>query len=67
MLQMNLITRKELWGGLYLELAWEVHGGVRGELYEEVRGKLYGRSLRELWRLGTQIRTDFSHSKISRV
>jgi hypothetical protein len=64
MLQMNLITRKELYGGLYGELYW----GLYGELYEEVYGELY----RELYRgmrqpLEFQIRADFSHSKISRV
>jgi hypothetical protein len=52
MLQMNLITRKELcW-----ELCWE--------LYEELWVELYGEVNRPL---GDQIRTEFSHSKISRV
>jgi hypothetical protein len=56
MLQMNLITRKELYGELY------------GELYEELWGELRGEVYRELYQpLGDQIRTNFSHSKISRV
>jgi hypothetical protein len=47
-----LITRKELcW-----ELCWE--------LYEELWVELYGEVYRPL---GSQIRTNFSHSKISRV
>jgi len=60
MLQMNLIIQEELCGGLYRELyrelCWELWGELSRELYLEV------------WRpLGSQIRTDFSHSKISRV
>jgi hypothetical protein len=52
MLQMNLITQKELYGDLY----WELYGELWGESYWEVG-----------WELGFQIRADFSHSKISRV
>jgi hypothetical protein len=55
MLQMNLITQKELYVGLWAELFWKVYR----EVYWELR--------RELWELGSQIHTDFSHSKISRV
>ena len=60
MLQMNLITQKELYGEVYWELwrelYWELWGELYRELYWEVRGTL-----------GSQILTDFSHSKISRV
>ena len=52
MLKMNLITQEELYGELY--------GELYEELYEEVDWELY-------WELGFPIRTDFLHSKISRV
>ena len=56
MLQMNLITQKELYGEVYWEL-WR-------ELYWELWGELS----REVYRpLGSQIRTNFSQFKISRV
>ena len=51
MLKMNLITQKELRG----DLCWELDRELYGELYLE------------LWELGTQIRIEFLHSKISRV
>ena len=65
---MNLITRKELYGGLYGELYW----GLYGELYEEVYGEVGWELSRDLYLgmrqpLAFQIRADFSHSKISRV
>ncbi len=60
MLKMNLITRKELYGELY----WELYGELYWELYWELYLELY----REVYRpLGSQILTDFQHSKISRV
>ena len=60
MLQMNLITQEELYGGLDREL----YGELYGELYEELYEELY-REIR--WELGFPIHTDFLHSKISRV
>ena len=71
MLKMNLITREELCVKLYCELCdelyWELYGEFLDELdelYEEVNREL----LREVdWALGSQIRMNFSHSKISRV
>ena len=60
---MNLITQEELCVKLYCELCdelyWELYGEFLDELdelYEEVN-----------WPLGFPIRTNFSHSKISRV
>jgi hypothetical protein len=72
MLKMNLITQEELYMGLYWELCWEVRRELDGKLYWGLDGELYWELRRELDRefrqpLGTQIRTDFSHSKISRV
>jgi hypothetical protein len=68
MLQMNLITRKELYWELRREvdgeLYWELWDELYGELYWELCDELYGEVYRPL---GFQIRTDFSHSKISRV
>ena len=55
---MNLITQKELYAGVYLEeevymeLGWELYRGLGWELYGE---------------LGTQIRANFSFSRISRI
>ena len=72
MLQMNLIRQKELYGEVYgelwrelwRELGWEVYWEVWREFYREVYGKLR----REVnWPLGSQIHTDFSQFKISRV
>jgi hypothetical protein len=64
MLKMNLITRKELWK----ELHWELNGELNGELDWELYGEVYRELLREVdWALGSQIRMNFSHSKISRV
>jgi hypothetical protein len=65
---MNLITRKEL----YWELCREVNGELYWELWDELYGELYWELCEELYGevyrpLGLQIRTDFSHSKISRV
>ena len=60
MLKMNLITQEEL----HLELCDE----LCDELYEELYWGLYRELRREVnWPLGSQIHTDFSHSKISRV
>ena len=60
MLKMNLITQKELCGGFNRKMNREVWR----EFYREVYGKLR----REVnWPLGFPIRTNFSHSKISRV
>ena len=57
---MNLITQEELCVKLY----WELYVDLNGELDWE----LYGKLRREVnWPLGLQIRTNFSHSKISRV
>jgi hypothetical protein len=56
MLKMNLITQKELYWELYGELYWELCDELRRELCWEVYQPL-----------GSQILTDFSHSKISRV
>ena len=72
MLQMNLIRRKEFLAELYMELYREVYWGLNGELCEELRREvdweLWGELAREVHRpLGSQILTDFSHSKISRV
>ena len=63
MLQMNLITQKELYVGLWVELYDEVGGELFWKVYREV----YWELRRELWELGSQIHTDFSHYKISRV
>ena len=73
---MNLIRQEELWGDLYWELWMELNGELRRELYWELDLELNGELWRELNRglygevyqpLGLQIRTNFSHSKISRV
>ncbi len=56
MLQMNLITQKELYGEVYDDLYWELYEELYEELYREIR-----------WELGFPIHTDFLHSKISRV
>ena len=68
MLQMNLIIQEELCGEVCHELYWE----LRRELYGELWGELYWGLYRELrgelyWELGSQIRTNFSLSKILRV
>jgi hypothetical protein len=63
MLKMNLITQKELWVELWVELYDE----VGEELFWKVYGEVYWELRRELWELGSQIRTNFLHSKISRV
>jgi hypothetical protein len=56
MLQMNLITQEELYGGLDREL----YGELYGELYEELYEELYGEVDWELyWELGSPIHTDF--------
>jgi hypothetical protein len=64
MLQMNLITQKELCGGVYGELYaglyMELDGDLYWKLYWGFNGELY-------WALRFPIHTDFSHSKISRV
>ena len=70
MLQMNLITQEELWGDLYEEVYMELWGfcdEVGEELFWKVYGEVYWELRRELWELGSQIRTNFLHSKISRV
>jgi hypothetical protein len=64
MLQMNLITQKELYVGLWAELFWKVYGELWGELYWGLYCGLNGEVYSPL---GDQIRADFSHSKISRV
>jgi hypothetical protein len=57
---MNLITRKELYGGLY----WELYGDLYGELYGELRREVYGELYLEVYRpLGFQIRIDFHITK----
>jgi predicted thioredoxin/glutaredoxin len=68
MLQMNLITQEELCADLYEK----VYGELYGELYEELYEELYWGLYRELYwevrgTLGSQIRAEFLHSKISRV
>jgi hypothetical protein len=64
MLQMNLIRQEELYKGLYGELYaglyMELDGDLYWKLYWGFNGELY-------WALRSQILTDFSHSKISRV
>jgi hypothetical protein len=61
---MNLIRQEELCGEVYGELWRELYEGLYGELDR----KLYVGLYREVnWPLGLQIRTNFSHSKISRV
>jgi|LakMenE01Jun11ns_1017448.scaffolds.fasta_scaffold9855999_2 hypothetical protein len=60
MLKMNLITQKELWGGLPGELYRDLYRELYRELREELWGELY-------WAPGSQIRTDLSQFKISRV
>ncbi len=68
MLQMNLITRKELYWELYEELYEELVDEFSSELYGEVYGELDWELYWEVrCPLGFQILTDFSHSKISRV
>jgi hypothetical protein len=60
---MNLIRQEELCGEvneLYWELRRELCGELYWGLYRELRGELY-------WELGSQIRTNFSLSKILRV
>ena len=64
MLQMNLITQKELWGEVRHELYWELYWKVSGELYWHVSGRVRWDLVGPL---GSQILIDFSHSKISRV
>ncbi len=64
MLKMNLITQKELWGELYGEVDGELYGEVWRELYGEVNWEVGWEVYQPL---GLQIRTKFSHSKISRV
>ena len=69
---MNLITRKELYGDLYWGLDGETWREVDGDLSWELYGELYWELCDELyeevnWPLGFPIRTNFSHSKISRV
>ena len=59
MLQMNLITQKELYGDLY----WELYDDLYWKLHAELLGELYGELYLELWELGTQIRIDFHNSK----
>jgi hypothetical protein len=60
MLKMNLITQKELCGGFNRKM--------NRELWREFYREVYGKLRREVnWPLGSQIRADFSHSKISRV
>ena len=66
MLKMNLITQEELYGGLDRELYGELCGELYGELYEELYEELYV-DWELYWELGFPIRTDFLHSKISRV
>jgi hypothetical protein len=68
MLKMNLITRKEL----YWELDRELYGELRRELWDELYWEVYRELCDELYGevyrpLGFPIRTNFSHSKISRV
>ena len=56
MLQMNLITQKELCVDLSWKIRLELYWGLDGELYWELRGELY----RELDQpLGFPIHTDF--------
>jgi hypothetical protein len=46
----------------------ELYGELCGELWVELYGELCGKLYWEVYRpLGSQIRTNFSHSKISRV
>jgi hypothetical protein len=46
----------------------ELYGELCGELWVELYGELCGKLYWEVYRpLGDQIRTEFSHSKISRV
>jgi hypothetical protein len=63
MLQMNLIRQEELYKGLYREVCDELWGELNRELYRQY-WELYGEVYQPL---GSQILTDFSHSKISRV
>jgi hypothetical protein len=71
MLKMNLITQKELRGDLCWELDRELYGELYGDLWDELYEELYGEEELYHWELceplGSQIRTNFSHSKISRV
>ena len=62
MLKMNLITQEEVYGGWDRDLDGELYGELYEELYEElyVDWEVYQP-------LGLQIRTNFLHSKISRV
>jgi hypothetical protein len=45
----------------------ELYDEVGEELFWKVYGEVYWELRRELWELGSQIRTNFLHSKISRV
>jgi hypothetical protein len=67
MLKMNLITQEELYGELYGDLYWELYDDLYWKLHAELLGELYDDLYLELWELGTQIRIEFLHSKISRV
>jgi hypothetical protein len=71
MLKMNLITRKELYGDLYWELYDDLYRELDGDLYEGLYRELYLEVTWELdkhvWEQLCLIRTNFSHSKISRV
>jgi hypothetical protein len=64
MLQMNLIRQEELCAGLYMELDRELYGDLYWKLH-------WGLNVELRWELGEelglQIRTNFLHSKISRV
>jgi hypothetical protein len=60
MLKMNLITQEELCLELWVELYWELYDDLYWKLHWELHWELYQP-------LGAQIRTNFSHSKISRV
>jgi hypothetical protein len=64
MLKMNLITQKELWGGLPGELYRDLYRDLYRELYRELREELWGELY---WAPGSQILTDLSQFKISRV
>jgi hypothetical protein len=57
---MNLIRQEELWKELHWELRREVDRGLYWELRWDLDGEVYRP-------LGFPIRTNFSHSKISRV
>ncbi len=60
MLKMNLITRKELCGGLYGEFLDELVDEFSSELYWEVYWKLFDEVGKELfWSLKIPILTDF--------